>query len=50
MRLKSLIAAIVVAMLVYVTVFAQSVTIGTAIKAANLRTGPGTTFAVAGRA
>lgn len=50
MRLKSLVAAIVLCLMVYVSVFAQSGTPGTILKDANLRAGPGTSFAIAGAA
>ncbi len=48
MKVKSFVAAIIAAMLLYGAVFAQSVTIGTATTGANLRAGPGTKYAVAG--
>ncbi|MFN8487492.1 MAG: lamin tail domain-containing protein [Caldilineaceae bacterium] len=48
MKYKSLIAASFAALLLYVTVFAQSTFTGTVNKAANLRAGPGTTYALAG--
>lgn len=48
MRIKSLVAAIFVVLLLYVVVFAQSPMSATVLKNANLRAGPGTTYAVAG--
>ena len=48
MKVKSLVAAILLSLLVYISVFAQSVTIGTVTVAANLRAGPGTKYVVAG--
>lgn len=48
MKYKSLIAAFFAALLLYVSVFAQSAIVGTVTKAANLRAGPGTTYATAG--
>lgn len=47
MKRKSLVAAFFVAILLYTSVFAQSVT-GTVTKNANLRAGPGTNYAVVG--
>lgn len=48
MRVKSLAIACFVVLLLYVSVFAQSVITGTVLSNANLRTGPGTTYAVDG--
>lgn len=50
MKYKSLIAATFAALFLYVAVFAQSALIGTVIKNANLRAGPGTTYAIVGTA
>jgi hypothetical protein len=48
MKYKFLIAALIVPLMLYASVFAQSAISGTVIKNANLRSGPGTTYAIAG--
>lgn len=48
MKIKSLTVAIFAALFLYVALFAQSPIKGTITKNANLRDGPGTTYAIAG--
>ena len=48
MKTKSLIVAVVSVLFLYAIAFAQSQLIGSVIKDANLRAGPGTTYAIAG--